>query len=214
MHTYLRDAFRIPNSFIRNRARDGGLAKFDDTKWDVYSYSNSGLPNNLVRSIAIDSYGNKWIGTDGGVLAKFDDTNWTVYDTSNSVLPYNIISSIAIDDYGNKWIGTSDGLAVFNEGGIIAIKDNKPSVSIAPLKLSLHRHSPITRISYSLLKPSHVVLKVFDIKGRCLKDLVNNYKKAGNYSTTIDCGNLSNGTYFVYLRIGEKSVIEKMVILK
>ncbi|WP_082349272.1 two-component regulator propeller domain-containing protein [Candidatus Kryptonium thompsonii] len=45
----------------------GGLSKFDGVKWSVVNTSNSGLPNNNVYAIAIDSQGNKWIGTDGGL---------------------------------------------------------------------------------------------------------------------------------------------------
>ena len=48
-----------------------GLAKFDGATWTVYNNSNSGLPDNDVRSIAIDRSGNKWIGTYGGGLAVF-----------------------------------------------------------------------------------------------------------------------------------------------
>jgi ligand-binding sensor domain-containing protein len=65
------------------------LAKFDGVNWTVYNTSNSGLPDNYVRAIAIDGQGNKWIGTLGEGLAKFDDVNWTVYNTSNSGLPDN-----------------------------------------------------------------------------------------------------------------------------
>jgi ligand-binding sensor domain-containing protein len=57
---------------------------------------NSGLPNNVVLSIAIDG-GNKWIGTGAGGLAKFDGSSWTVYNTSNSGLPNNNVRAIAID---------------------------------------------------------------------------------------------------------------------
>ena len=50
-----------------------GLAKFDGTNWVVYDTSNSGLPDDHVTAIAIDSQGNKWIGTAGRGLAKFDE---------------------------------------------------------------------------------------------------------------------------------------------
>jgi ligand-binding sensor domain-containing protein len=77
--------------------------------WTVYNTSNSGLPSNDVRAIAIDGQGNKWIGTPNGGLAKFDGVNWTVYNTSNSGLPSNSVHAIAIDEQGNKWIGTFGG---------------------------------------------------------------------------------------------------------
>jgi ligand-binding sensor domain-containing protein len=93
--------------------RGGGLAKFDGVNWTVYNTSNSGLPNKYITAIAIDSLGNKWIGTGGG-LVKFDRFRMTVYNTSNSGLPDNSVSAIAIDGQGNKWIGTRGGLAKFD----------------------------------------------------------------------------------------------------
>jgi len=50
-----------------------GLTAFDGSSWAVYNTSNSGLPDNLVNSIAIDGNGTKWIGTWGGGLAAFNE---------------------------------------------------------------------------------------------------------------------------------------------
>ncbi|MFC2130683.1 two-component regulator propeller domain-containing protein [Bacteroidota bacterium] len=94
----------------------GGLVQMNKitNEKTFYNTSNSSLPDNDVWSIAIESNGEKWMGTDGG-LAKFDGKNWTIYDPSNSGLPGSDVRSIAIDDNGNKWIGTSmDGLAKFD----------------------------------------------------------------------------------------------------
>ena len=41
---------------------------YNDTTWNVYDTSNSGLAENYITAIAIDSQGNKWFGTaDNGV---------------------------------------------------------------------------------------------------------------------------------------------------
>jgi len=82
--------------------------------WTIYNTSNSPIPENSVRCIAIDQSGTKWIGTDFG-LASFDDVNWTIYQTVNSGIPDNSIRSLAIDDSNNVWIGTfAGGLAHFD----------------------------------------------------------------------------------------------------
>jgi len=96
-----------------------GLAKFDGTGWTVYNESNSGLPDNYIRALAIDG-SNIWIGTYYGGLAEVDGTNWTVYNTSNSDLPDNWVFGLAIDGNNNIWIGTwLGGLAVYTgEQGI------------------------------------------------------------------------------------------------
>jgi ligand-binding sensor domain-containing protein len=49
---------------INGLEQSGGLAKFDGVNWTVYNTSNSRLPDNYVRAIAIDGQGNKWIGTE------------------------------------------------------------------------------------------------------------------------------------------------------
>jgi ligand-binding sensor domain-containing protein len=86
-----------------------GLAKFDGVNWTVYNTSNSGLPSNYIRALAIDEKGNIWIGTASQGLVKFDGKNWTVYKRSNSGLPDNNVTAIAIDGRGNKWIATGAG---------------------------------------------------------------------------------------------------------
>ncbi len=94
----------------------GGLTKYNKITGErtFYTTSNSGIPDNVILSIAIDNEGIKWIGTSGG-LAKFNGTDWVIYNTSNSGLPDNDVWAIAIDNEGNKWIGTyQSGLAKFN----------------------------------------------------------------------------------------------------
>lgn len=92
----------------------GSFFLYGQTAWTVYTETNSPLPLNTVRCIAVDHLNNKWIGTDYG-LAKYDNSFWTVYNTSNSQLPDNNIRAIACDQNGNVWIGTqSGGLARLN----------------------------------------------------------------------------------------------------
>jgi len=62
---------------------DGGLAKFDGDNWEVYTTSNSPLPEEWVTSIVIDLLGNKWLGTYGGGLALFNE-NGIVTDVENT----------------------------------------------------------------------------------------------------------------------------------
>ena len=93
-----------------------GLARFDGTNWKTYNTSNSPIPGNLVRSIAIDRDGNKWIGTLYDGLAKFNgDATWEKYADFNSGLPNNDVYPITFDKEGNIWIGTNGGgLAKFD----------------------------------------------------------------------------------------------------
>ena len=74
------------------------------TRWANYNTSNSGLINDTVYAIAIDTQGNKWIGTEKG-LSKFNNIEWTNYNTSGDGLIKSRVVFIAIDSQGNKWVG-------------------------------------------------------------------------------------------------------------
>lgn len=86
---------------------------FDGTKWTNYS-TKDGLADNEINSIAIDSKGNKWFGTQAKGISKFDGTKWTTYTTSNGLIT-NYVRSLAVDYNDNLWIGSNhDGVCKFN----------------------------------------------------------------------------------------------------
>jgi hypothetical protein len=91
-----------------------GVLKFlGSTVYANYQKSNSGLVNDTVTCINIDTKGNLWFGTAGGV-SKFDGTNWTTYNTKNSGLSNNHIFCIIFDPNGNIWFGTAGGASEFD----------------------------------------------------------------------------------------------------
>lgn len=80
----------------------------------VYNTNNSPLPNDKIRSIAIDKNNKIWIGTfTGGGIASFDGISWNVMTPSNSPLPSNSIARIFVQDT-LYWFGTGGGLARYN----------------------------------------------------------------------------------------------------
>jgi len=88
----------------------GGLSEFDGTNWTSHitetDWLKAGSP---VLSIAIDSKGKKWFGSNGWGISEFDGTNWITYTEANKSNIDPVIS-IAIDAKGNKWFGTSTGV--------------------------------------------------------------------------------------------------------
>ena len=102
------------NTFIIATTEDGNYTDTCTANvliWKHYTTSD-GLINDYVFAIAIDSEGNKWFGTNGGI-SMFDGTRWTSY-TETSGLVNNSVFSIAIDDQGNKWFGALGGVSKFN----------------------------------------------------------------------------------------------------
>lgn len=75
--------------------------------------------------------------------------------------------------------------------------------------------NPKSTIKYQIPKTGLVNLKVFDILGREIAELVNEKQDAGSYSLTFDASNLSSGVYFYSLYSdGQKINTKKMVLVK
>jgi hypothetical protein len=80
--------------------------------------------------------------------------------------------------------------------------------------------NPSTVISYQLPNDSKVTLKLYDVLGKEITTLVNEYKGAGKYSVEFSagsCGNAANlpsGIYFYELRANDFVTSKKMILLK
>jgi len=74
--------------------------------------------------------------------------------------------------------------------------------------------NPQTTISYSIPKSSKVILKIYDILGKEMVQLVNEIKHAGNHSVDFDASTLSSGIYFYRLQAGDFIDTKKFLLLK
>jgi hypothetical protein len=69
-----------------------------------------------------------------------------------------------------------------------------------------------TFISYQLQEDAFVTLKIFDMQGKEVQTLVNEYQKAGYQSVQFHASNLPSGVYFYRIEAGQYSDIRKLII--
>ncbi len=74
--------------------------------------------------------------------------------------------------------------------------------------------NPITIIKYSIPVDNFVTLKIYDLTGREVKTLVNEFKQAGLYTITFDGSNLASGIYLYTIYTGEYTETKRMVLIK
>jgi hypothetical protein len=74
--------------------------------------------------------------------------------------------------------------------------------------------NPSTMIKFEMAKAGYVTLKVYDVLGKEVRTLVNEYKTAGAYDVMFTMNNLPSGIYFYKLTSGNQSEIKKMLLLK
>ncbi len=95
--------------------------------WNAFLGGASGtFLSGPETSLAIDKFGNKWIGFTSSLanspaaVARYDKTTgfWSYYNATNTpAIPNNRVNAIACDTSGNVYIGTNAGLVKFDGSG-------------------------------------------------------------------------------------------------
>lgn len=75
--------------------------------------------------------------------------------------------------------------------------------------------NPITMIQYNIPKESFVTMKVYDVSGREVKELVNEMQTAGPHSVSFNAVELPSSIYFYTLKAGNNfTETKKMLLIK
>ncbi len=74
--------------------------------------------------------------------------------------------------------------------------------------------NPVTVISYRIAAGSFVSLKVFDILGNNIAELINEKQSPGSYVVNFDGSNMPSGIYFYTLNAGSFKETKRMLLIK
>ena len=94
----------------------------------------------------------------------------------------------------------------------------RPSEDLPPLA-TLHTNYPnpfhsSTRISYELSTSGHVSLNVYDMQGRKVRVLVDEYQPAGRKMAILDGSHLASGAYIYQLSVGDWQSTKQLVVVR
>jgi len=74
--------------------------------------------------------------------------------------------------------------------------------------------NPTTNIRYTLTKESQVTLKIFDMLGREVENIVNQKQAAGSYEVNFNASKLASGVYIYRISAGDFVQSMKMMLIK
>lgn len=108
-------------------------------------------------------------------------------------------------------------LSVGKSGQILTIRDS--DFADLPEQITAYQNypnpfNPETNITFDLPRSAYVKLEVFDIMGRKIGTLVDEFRRLGNYTETFNADRLSSGVYLYRLRIDREVFIKKMTLVK
>ncbi|MFA5826886.1 MAG: T9SS type A sorting domain-containing protein [Candidatus Paceibacterota bacterium] len=191
------------------------------------------LSNNTIKLIFSDSL------TNGDLNLKLPKGAWiekgSLSKTLNSVNTKDGVTKISFAtndalDKGSYVIINGAKLSeievngTLNNGKPIILKpsgvtDVTEEVTSVPTKFDLSQNypnpfNPSTTISYALPASGFVTLKVYDMLGKEVVELVNEEKPAGSYETKFDASQLASGMYIYKIQSGNFSQTKKMILMK
>jgi hypothetical protein len=111
-----------PNNILWAGTSGGGLCKYANFKWSVFSTYNSDLQDNYISSVKFDNTGILWVSAGSpltgdvgtGGLSYFKNSKWYNINRYNSGFPGVTATDLAFDKMNNAWIATDAGLAKFD----------------------------------------------------------------------------------------------------
>jgi Secretion system C-terminal sorting domain/Beta-propeller repeat len=222
----------------------GGIGSFDylidkispegDEIWSKTFNSNENL-RDFASSIVIDKENNIYVtGSSNDMVSqglcytlKYNsagELKWLLrFDAPHSI--FENPHSIFIDDSNNVIIGgdftdSTDGSNIF----VMKIKQIlgtgvQQSSGNLPSQYFLSQNypnpfNPNTKIKFSIPESGNVKFEIFDVLGRKVKELINQYLSIGSYIVNFDASNLSSGIYYYRLSINNFIQMKKAVLLK
>lgn len=183
-----------------------------------YKFAPTGS-DQLYISVGMSKDDNTVVGV-GAELIQTNTGSWTQF---NIPIYYNL-PDVPTETHITFGIANSAGLTTI---GSVAYIDNLSfsgianveQISVLPKDFNLNQNypnpfNPSTKIEYSIPEAAFVQLKVYDILGNEVAELVYEEQSAGTYRADFTSDNLASGFYVAQLRTGDFSKTIKMNLIK
>lgn len=212
----------LTNSYIQNPFLEFSAKWADESNYD---YTRIQLSTNN---------GNSWINLTGAYTKQVSGA------PSYTGIQYWVYERISLNQYTGQdlkfrfYYKTDNGVPgdgfYFDDFKVVDYEDNPSVVSqngnVIPEKYSLFQNfpnpfNPVTSIKFSLKDASNVKLFVYDLTGKQIATLLNEFKNPGVYTYSFNANGLSSGTYIYSIEAmhpGKNDLlfkeIKKMVLIK
>src|SRR5690606_38251441 len=99
------------------------------------------------------------------------------------------------------------------------VEDKNSKEIFIPSEYSLFQNfpnpfNPVTRIRYDIPKAENVELKIYDILGREVANLVNETKPAGRYEVEFNASDLASGIYIYRIETPDFTKSQKIILVR
>lgn len=189
-------SLQLSNGFLYGTTRKGGV----NDEGTVFRINTSGTVYEIIHSLDVE------------VTGEYPIDNVVLSENGKEVYCLSQAGGM-FDPTGNNQYGTIFELNTF---GSVGIAGNE---NVTPEDFTLHQNypnpfNPVTTINYNLKTAGQVSLIIYDISGKEVALIVNEWQSPGFYSVKFNADNISGGVYFYELQSGNVSQTKKLVVIK
>jgi len=213
------------------------LIKYDNTTGDslwIRKFNLVPYSNDEPAKMSIDKNNNIYIVGKGDSNFVFDRILIIKYNTLGQLqwhkVYYPTLFSnstgicIITDSLGNIYTSGITNSAMTGGDDIVLVKYSQlthtvENVEGIPEKYQLFQNYPnpfnsTTQIGFDLIKNGKYKIEIFDILGRSVDIILNEFKNAGSYKINYNASNLSSGIYLYSLSSSDVQIIRKFILIK
>ena len=195
----------------------GNLGTFRKTTDGGVTWQNfSPTGNFTVLACTMNSLSSGYLVCSNGSVFKTSNSgiNWfpQISGTTSGLNDIDVLNS----DNTGFIAGDNGTILKTTNGGVTFIEPNTNSV---PNEFSLSQNypnpfNPATTIEFVLPLSGNVTLRVFDVTGRLVSQVVNGKLEAGTHEYLFNTSDLASGVYFYKLISADYSETKRMVLIK
>jgi endonuclease I len=112
-------------------------------------------------------------------------------------------------------VAMNDTTVSFRTSGFTAITEQTKKPETFNLQQNFpNPFNPSTEIRFELREAGNVTLRIYDILGNLVNELVNTRMSSGLHKVTFAGDNLSAGVYYYQLQVGSEAQTKKMILMK
>ncbi|MDZ4712833.1 MAG: YCF48-related protein, partial [bacterium] len=191
---------------------------FGDT-WDsITRIPVSSLTSSMRFAEFIDE-NTGFVGGEQGYLFKSTNSgmNWMRENSAN--FPPALMKSMNLYNDSIGWVVGGGGKIINTTNGGQTMVNVTVNENTLPKKFALEQNypnpfNPETNIKFDLPEDNFVTIKVYDILGKEVFTLLNDFRNAGRYSINFNGSNFASGIYYYKIKAGEFESIRKMILIK
>lgn len=182
------------------------------------TWTNGGAPGGTGNETSVGGAGsNFWLTRGNNVYGSTDfGTTWAGAGYTGTQALWGTSITTGTNGCLTGWSVGAGGTVVKLTGTPVGITNNNNEI---PKVYSLEQNypnpfNPTTKITYALPKAGNVELRIYDMLGREVSTLVNEFTSAGKHTVEFNANNLASGVYFYKIISGDFKDTKKMMLVK